>query len=209
MVPCHQICSLLTHHSVVIVSVIRVVILARLEQVDITCKVLAQLLSLLDSHASVPGSSVDSALWTSVEPVVGVCSACLPIMRSLWIRSRDSVSDSELSDTARSIRSLSSVKVITKPRKARTTSFTSHTPLNELSADGELTWNGRLSVNSSHSRATSGTNVYTMDFLPIQKDDLIEHSVPTNTREVKKGMQDITPRSHIRKYKEDIAELYG
>ena len=98
--------------------------------------------------------------------------------------------------------------MITKPRKARITSYTSHTPLNELSADGELIGNGRLSVPSNHSRTTSGTNMYTMDFLPIQKDELTEHSAATRTREIRRE-QDITPHSYMRKYKENIAELYG
>ena len=55
---------------VVIISIVRLVFLARLEAFDITW------------------TYVDAGIWTAVEPGVAVISASLPILRSLWIWNR-------------------------------------------------------------------------------------------------------------------------
>ncbi|MCJ1408687.1 hypothetical protein MMC19_002762 [Ptychographa xylographoides] len=151
---------------IVVVSIVRVVILNSLQQVDITWEF------------------VDAGIWTSVEPAIGVCSACLPIMRSLWIRSKhsspsDAGSRSPRTSSKRSTRSFHSLPLPDHKatsaagpveKEARVGSFTSHTPLNELSADGELPWGNHVSIYST-SRTSDNENDYiAMDDLPIQRD---------------------------------------
>ncbi|MCJ1384101.1 hypothetical protein MMC17_007217 [Xylographa soralifera] len=147
------------------------------------------------------GEFVNAGLWTSVEPAIGVCSACLPIMRSLWIRSRNS-SDvgSPRSEAKRSVHSALSIRSTKVPDKEhRVGSFTSHTPLNELSADGELPWGNHVSIYSTS--RTSDNEYIAMDDLPIQREEMPGHKGESNTKG--DGF-----RKH-KKNKSSLAELYG
>ncbi|MCJ1416676.1 hypothetical protein MMC32_003014 [Xylographa parallela] len=168
---------------IVIVSIVRVVILNSLEQVDITWEF------------------VNAGLWTSVEPAIGVCSACLPIMRSLFIRSRDTSNVGlPRSEAKRSIHSALSIRSTKMPDKEhRVGSFTSHMPLNELSTDGELPWGNHVSIYSTS--RTSDNEYIAMDELPIQREELPGPKSDSNT----KGEG---PRKH-KKNKSSVAELYG
>ncbi|MCJ1405072.1 hypothetical protein MMC11_008298 [Xylographa trunciseda] len=168
---------------IVIVSIVRVVILNSLEEVDITWEF------------------VNAGLWTSVEPAIGVCSACLPIMRSLWIRSRDSAdAPSPRSEAKRSVHSALSIRSTKMPDKEnRVGSFTSHTALNELSADGELPWGNHVSIYSTS--RTSDNEYIAMDDLPIQREELPVHKSESNTKSE-------AFRKH-KKNKSGVAELYG
>ncbi|MCJ1474658.1 hypothetical protein MMC13_003318 [Lambiella insularis] len=168
---------------IVVVSIIRVVILNSLEEVDITWEF------------------VNAALWTSVEPAIGVCSACLPIMRSLWIRSRNSTAPgTPQSDAKRSIASALSVRSSKLPDKEqRVGSFTSHTPLNELSAEGEVPWGNHVSLYSTS--RTSENEYIPMDDLPIQREELRVHK--NDAAAHTDGY-----RRH-KKNKSSLAELYG
>ena len=148
-----------------------------------------------------PGEFVNAGLWTSVEPAIGVCSACLPIMRSLWIRSRDSSpAASPRSEAKRSIHSALSIRSTKMPDKEhRVGSFTSHTPLNELSADGELPWGNHVSIYSTS--RTSDNEYIAMDDLPIQREELPNHKSEPSTKAD-------ASRKHKRN-KSSAAELYG
>lgn len=104
--------------SIVVVSIVRVVYITRLQQSDLTWQ------------------WVNGALWTSVEPAIGVVSACLPILRSLWIWSRPKSSRRSNKLSQKSVVSQKS----SKPHDPNRGSFTSRYPLNELSNDAEVTW---------------------------------------------------------------------
>ena len=125
---------------VVIVSIIRVIVLSQMVQVDITWTL------------------VDGAIWTTVEPAVAVVSACLPIMRSLWIWNR------EKSEARRSHAQDSTLpsqkKVGQNPtqtdRKQRRHSRNQHPlPLNELPADTEIGWGTKTDINSDYTASTT------------------------------------------------------
>ncbi|MCJ1286890.1 hypothetical protein MMC26_006236 [Xylographa opegraphella] len=168
---------------IVIVSIVRVVILNGLEEVDITWEF------------------VNAGLWTSVEPAIGVCSACLPIMRSLFIRRRNTSNvASPRSEAKRSVHSALSVRSTKMPDKEhRVGSFTSHMPLNELSADGELPWGNHVSIYSTS--RTSDHEDIAMDDLPIQREELPGQQSEPNAKA--EGF-----RKH-KKNKSSVAELYG
>ncbi|MCJ1432056.1 hypothetical protein MMC27_001412 [Xylographa pallens] len=144
---------------------------------------------------------VNAGLWTSVEPAIGVCSACLPIMRSLFIRSRESSNvGSPRSETKRSIHSALSIRSTKMPDKEhRVGSFTSHMPLNELSTDGELPWGNHVSIYSTS--RTSDNEYIAMDELPIQREEIPGPKNESNTKG--EGI-----RKH-KKNKSSVAELYG
>ena len=125
----------------------------------------------------VTGEFVDAAVWTSVEPAIGVVSACLPIMRSLWLRFRHSDGSDHQSEVKQSTKStVRSIKMADK--RERIHSFTSHTPLNELSAEGELPWGNQVTIYSpkSASHRTSDNSgagrdeEIAMDDLTIRRD---------------------------------------
>ena len=159
------------------------------------------------------GEFVDAGMWTSVEPAIGVVSACLPIMRSLWIRFRhhDSVPHQyEVKQSTKStIRSLKKVE-----KRERIHSFTSHTPLNELSAEGELLWGNHVIISSpkrtsnrtsnrtSGNSGAGGEDEIAMEDLPIQRD--LEAARASGEKNYKGG----NIWKHIKK-RSDPAELYG
>ena len=147
---------------------------------------------------SYPGTYVNAGIWTNVEPAIGVCSACLPIMRSLFIRSRYS-KDEPQNDGKRSIISVMSAKSIRSPEKPRVTSFNSSAPLNELSAEGEVPWGNQVRIYSTNS-ARNDPEI-AMDDLPIQRE---EDSASSENSAHKSG----NIWKHMKK-KSDVAELYG
>ncbi|MCJ1307570.1 hypothetical protein MMC25_001217 [Agyrium rufum] len=117
---------------VFVCSIIRVAILNELTEVDITWEF------------------VSAGIWTCVEPCIAVVSACLPIMRSLWIRSRRV--NSAQNGVKRSIKSIASVRSI-KPEQKDIGSFTSRSHLNELSTEGELQWGNHVSIYATARRS--------------------------------------------------------
>ena len=122
-------------------------------------------------------------------------------MRSLFIRSRHSSNvGSPRSEAKRSVHSALSIRSTKVPDKEhRVGSFTSHTPLNELSADGELLWGNHVSIYSTS--RTSDNDYIAMDDLPIQREELPGHKTESNT----KG----EPFRKHKKNKSSVAELYG
>ena len=123
---------------VVIVSIVRVVVLARTQEVDVTWEF------------------VDAGIWTSVEPAIAVCSACLPILRSLWIwkRQKNTTRRSTAKGTQRS--HVESLKSFSKAsHKGRPESYGSRYPLNELPADNEIGWDNKAKNYSGASRHSS------------------------------------------------------
>ena len=104
-----------------------------------------------------PVGEFDAAgIWTSVEPCIAVVSACLPIMRSLWIRSRRPMSTAHRS-AANHKRSIKSVLSSRGPKSSEATkdvaSFTSRSHLNELSNEGELPWGNHVSIYATARRS--------------------------------------------------------
>ena len=97
-----------------------------------------------------------AAIWTAVEPCIAVVSACLPIMRSLWIRSRRPMSTVHRSATNHK-RSIKSVLSSRGPKSSDATkdvaSFTSRSHLNELSNEGELPWGNHVSIYATARRS--------------------------------------------------------
>ena len=97
-----------------------------------------------------------AGIWTSVEPCIAVVSACLPIMRSLWIRSRRPTASVHRSGTNHK-RSIKSVISSRGPKSSEhgkdVASFTSRSHLNELSAEGELPWGNHVSIYATARRS--------------------------------------------------------
>lgn len=194
-----------------VVSIIRVVILANIDQVDITCKLLSASSGYYRTKPlmHLAGEFVDAGMWTSVEPAIGVVSACLPIMRSLWIRfcHHDSVPhQSEVKQSTKS--TIRSLKIADK--RERIHSYTSHTPLNELSAEGELQWGNHVNIYSpkrtsnrtSENSGAGGEDEIAMEDLPIQRD--LEAARASGEKNYKGG----NIWKHMKK-RSDPAELYG
>jgi len=155
------------------------------------------------------GEFVDAGMWTSVEPAIGVVSACLPIMRSLWLRFRHTDSVVHQAEVKHSTKStIRSLKVTDK--RERVQSFTSHTPLNELSAEGELPWGNHVNIYSpkSASHRTSDNSgggrdeEIAMEDLPIQR-EREGGSRPASGEKKASGIW-----KHMKK-RSDPAELYG
>ena len=149
-------------------------------------------------------------MWTSVEPATGVVSACLPIMRSLWIRFRHSDDEVHHSEAKHSTKStIRSLKIADK--RERIHSFTSHTPLNELSAEGELIWGNhtdiyspkRTSNRTSDNSGAAGEDEIAMEDLPIQRE-----SEASPARSEKPNYKGGNIWKHMKK-RSDPVELYG
>ena len=119
-------------------------------------------------------------------------------MRSLFIRSRYSNKEHQ-NDVKRSIKSVLSAKSIRSSEKPRVTSFNSNTPLNELSAEGELPWGNHVRIFSPH-QARDDPEI-PMEDLPIQRE---EESAPSRGSAYKGG----NIWKHMKR-KSDVAELYG
>ena len=68
---------------VCIISIIRLVVLARLEaQTDITCNLTHP--SSPSSALTLLGDYVNGAIWSAAEPTAAICSACLTTLRPLF-----------------------------------------------------------------------------------------------------------------------------
>ena len=169
---------------VVVVSIVRVVVLARTTIEDVTWEF------------------VDSGIWTCVEPAIAVCSACLPILRSLWIwrRRRNTTRRSTAKGTQKS--HIESLKSFSKgpEKKGRPESYGSRYPLNELPADNEIGWGRKTKTYS----ATSGHSSKPSDGFDdeIQMEDL-----SSKKRGVEASNYEIRESYHPPKTQ--AAELYG
>lgn len=151
--------------SVIGVSIARVVVLANVSLVDITW------------------NFVDAGIWTSVEPSIAVVSACLPILRSLWIWNRrrtQAKSTNTMQTRSRSPMQSSNGKhyPFQTDRKIRNDSFT--TPINELPADNDQQWGVHTDIYSSSSLPSRSQSNKKLRYeesdiklydLPIQKHD--------------------------------------
>jgi hypothetical protein len=159
------------------------------------------------------GEFVDAAIWTDVEPAIGVVSACLPIMRSLWIRSRNSSSPGDSEGSKRSTNpSVKSMRVLA-PRgmKERIGSFTSHTPLNELSAEGELPWTKQATSNSKNRNSNTASH-HTSNHTSETEDIALEEYPSPNGKSIdldEKPYKGGNIWKHIKQRSSDPAELYG
>lgn len=69
------------YYSVCIISIIRLIVLSRLADVDVTCKYTYSQ-PQGSSNRSI-GNYVNSAIWSAAEPSMGVISACIPSLRPL------------------------------------------------------------------------------------------------------------------------------
>ena len=71
--------------SVCVISIIRLIVLSRLYDVDVTCKSLnsSTLQNLHQTHHIQLGNYVDAAIWSAAEPTMGVIAACIPSLRPL------------------------------------------------------------------------------------------------------------------------------
>jgi hypothetical protein len=148
---------------------------------------------------------VDAGIWTSVEPAIAVVSACLPILRSLWVwkkKRSQAKSTNTLKTVSRSPRQ--SLKPFPRSQeKRRTGSFTSRYPINELPAEMDNNWGTTTEIYSpmSHSRKSSKHDDHDISLhdLPIQKQDhdSIEETPP------------ISPVKKDSPHLKSIAELYG
>ena len=93
-----------------------------------------------------------------MEPAVAVVSACLPIMRSLWIWNREK-SEARRSEGKRSQpksateHSKGSVRLVEKPRRLQ--SPQGQCPLNELPGDVEPGWVTKTEINSDYTASTT------------------------------------------------------
>ena len=164
---------------VIIVSIVRVVVLARTQTEDVTWEF------------------VDAGVWTSVEPAIAVCSACLPILRSLWIwrRQKTSARRSEARGTQKShIESLKSFSKV--PEKSRPESYGSRYPLNELPADNEIGWGSKKRTSGHSSKPSDGFDE------DIQMTDLPTAKQKTATPSYKISDPYLPPKGRP-------AELYG
>ena len=119
-------------------------------------------------------------------------------MRSLFIRSRFS-NDQPQNDAKRSIKSVMSAKSIRSPEKPRLSSLNSNTPLNELSAEGELPWGNHVRIFSTNQ--TGDDPEIAMEDLPIRRE---EGSASSEGPDYRVG----NIWKHKKK-KSDAAELYG
>ena len=72
--------------SVCVCSIIRVVVLSRLEKADLTCRTINTSTDSMISNLPWPGNYVNGGIWTATEPAMGVVSACLPSLRPLFTR---------------------------------------------------------------------------------------------------------------------------
>ena len=115
-----------------------------------------------------------------MEPSIAVVSACLPILRSLWVwrrRRTDNRSTNTMKTRSRS--PIQSTKPYpNKIQKSRTGSFTSRYPINELPGDSEQSWGNHTTVYSPyspHSRKTSDQDESSIALadLPIQKQNSV------------------------------------
>ena len=184
--------------SVIAVSIARVAVLANVKLFDITW------------------NFVDAGIWTSVEPSIAVVSACLPILRSLWIwnRKRTQAKSTNTMQT-RSRSPMQSLNGKHYPfqadRKIPNDSFI--TPINELPADNDQQWGVHTDIYSSSSlpsRSQSNKKLgyedsdIKLDDLPIQKHDYeSEKSRPTSKPHP-------PPKAGFtRSGKSPVAELYG
>ena len=71
-------------YRVCIISIIRLVVLARLEQqTDLTCNLpnLVYFIPHVNTHV---GDYVNGAIWAAAEPAAAICSACLTTLRPLF-----------------------------------------------------------------------------------------------------------------------------
>jgi nitric oxide reductase activation protein len=168
------------------VSIIRLIIIHQFEQVDITW------------------TYVDAGIWTSVEPTIGVCSACLPILRALWVwrRPQSSVQRSA-QKSPRTVAEPKPAQPVDRPRAehVRGSSSASRYPLNELSSESMMGWGKHVSLSSSgHERGSPS------DASDIAMDDLAGRAEePQPAKKKKKHKRD--PSSILRI--KPIAELYG
>ena len=115
-----------------------------------------------------------------MEPSIAVVSACLPILRSLWVwRRRRSENQSTNTLKTQPHSPIQSTRPYPgKIQKSRTGSFTSRYPINELPADSEQSWGTHTTIYSPyspHSRKTSENDEGGINLteLPIQKLDSI------------------------------------
>ena len=194
----------LTCFSVIIVSLIRVIVLANVSETDITW------------------NFVDAGIWTSVEPAIAVVSACLPILRSLWVwyqkrsnsKRTKTLPSEEHSPSPNSGKQYTSKAGYVQPRTEKHSRYGSDTtPINELPTEPDHQWSASadayspLSNNPSRSQSTKKSRYrdqedINMDELPIQKQEkspAIDKALPTP----RVG----TPRASEKN--EYVAELYG
>ena len=124
---------------IVVVSIVRVVILSRIQDVDITWTL------------------VDGAIWTGVEPAIAVISACLPIMRSLWIYKREKSEARRSSGKGPQVQSRreagkGSIRLTEQPHALEDAR---QTPLGELPGDADHAWGTKTDLHSDFTGSTT------------------------------------------------------
>ena len=103
------------------------------------------------------GTLVDGAIWTTVEPAIAVVSACLPILRSLWIWNREK-SEARRSNVqnshvqSRKEAGKGSIRLAEKPHHV---SEARRTPLGELPGDAEQAWVTKTEIKSDYTASTT------------------------------------------------------
>ena len=139
------------------------------------------------------GSFVDAGVWTSVEPCIAVASACLPILRSLWIRSR--LANTTVRSTRKSMKSGTSVRS-SRPNDKDVGSFTSHSHLNELSAENELPWGNHVSIYATHRRSNNTDDI-----------EMDQRDIPANASRVQNQVSWLNSARHPKGHPNNAAEL--
>ncbi|KAI4136265.1 MAG: hypothetical protein LQ341_005737, partial [Variospora aurantia] len=137
--------SLTTLKSVLLVSIIWIVVLARLEQADVTCTCppsspISEAATLNNSHT---GNYINTVIWSVLEPSMAVVCACIPSLRPLYsvavggFRNMTSVSRSKIMSSGTNISGPGNNRASWRPQLSRSrTSDGLFSPLQEeLAAD--------------------------------------------------------------------------
>ena len=169
------------------------------------------------SLSDITWNLVDPAIWTSIEPSIAVVSACLPILRSLWIwgkrraHGRSADTPSRPATQASIGRSYSTPKSYT-PKNGKKSSHDSLTkPINELSGESDNQWVTYSSTVPSRSQSNKksehgGEDIDLQDLSAHKEERLVEKS-PAINKSLPKAIS--TPTTAKSEKKRSVAELYG